>query len=92
MYEEGQEKGKVCCSVVGLFLDTQDTWRPEWTLANGAVIPWEEAELEQVLHHHHSLKQRRTLVKLGLSKETVVMLLSAILRSNQGRESQEMKY
>ena len=55
MDEESQQQSNVHVGVVLLLLDAQDAGWVEGTLLHCAVVPGEEAKLEEVLGDHHHL-------------------------------------
>ena len=61
MDEEAEEDNQVKDGKVALLLNANDPWWEEGTVAEGgAFVPWDEAELEEVLHQHHSLEHTHT--------------------------------
>ena len=58
MDEETEEDDEVEHCEVVLLLDTDDLGREERAVAVGsALVPGDEAKLEEILHQHHRLQQ-----------------------------------
>ena len=56
MNEECKQQHQIKHSVVVLLLNSYDPRWPEGIVVDGAVVPWEETKLEQVLYHNYSLE------------------------------------